>query len=186
MLEVVLYMLGKMKQPLNKVLDQCELVVKELDHVEMVEHVDRFLEVVPISPDVSLGHVGGHGLNLDPRPPQPRPERLQGLGPLPVADEHHGHCEQVEHHSGLMMPFAAGDLVDGNLHEIAQFGLAKAVLFGDRRGLTCFRSMGPVRIKVNSSRWNKARQKGNSVYGRSSVISRTPARNSFICCLSAT
>ena len=46
--------------------------------------------------------------------PQPLPERLQRIGPLAVADEHHRPALQVHDHGQVAVPLGDGDLVDGD------------------------------------------------------------------------
>ena len=67
-------------------------------------------------------------LILAVRRPQALPERLQGLGALAVADEDHRAAAQVQDHGQVAMPLADGDLVDGDLLELLQLGLAEAAL----------------------------------------------------------
>ena len=105
-----------------------ELLVEQLDDVEVVEDMHRPGQVVAHRPDVGRRHVGGHGLDLGTRTPQPLPERLQGVGAFAVADEHDRPGEQVEDHGEVAVALADGDLIDGDLLELVQLGLAEAAL----------------------------------------------------------
>ena len=107
-----------------------ELVVEQLDDVEVIEHVYGPRQVVAHRPDVGRRHVRGHRFDLGPRPPQPPPERLEGIDTLAVADKHHRSGEQVQHHRQVAMALADGDLVDGDLLELVQLGLAETLLQG--------------------------------------------------------
>jgi hypothetical protein len=56
---------------------------------------------------------------------QTRPERPQGSDPLAVADVDHGATAQVQDQRQVAMALAHGHLVDGDLLETAQLGLAE-------------------------------------------------------------
>ena len=114
--------------PIQLAAQGAELVVEQLDDVEVVEHVDRTRQMLAHRPDVGPAHVGGHGLHLGMGRPQPPPERGQGLDALAIADEDHGPAVQVEHHREVAVPLADGDLVDGDLPEVLQLGLAETPL----------------------------------------------------------
>ena len=105
-----------------------ELLVEQLDDMEVIEHMHRPGQVVAHGPDVGGRHVGGHGLDLGPGAPQPLPEGFQGVDAFAVADEHDGAGEQIEHHGQVAMSLADGDLIDGDLLELVQLGLAEAAL----------------------------------------------------------
>ena len=61
-----------------------------------------------------------------PAGPQPLPERLQGVGPLAVADEHHRAAVQVQHDRQVAVALADGDLVDGDVPQVLELGLGIA------------------------------------------------------------
>src|SRR5688572_9945918 len=94
--------------------------------MEVIENMDDVWQVVAYGSDVGLAHVGGHGPNPDPRPPQARPERLQGVDAFAVADEDNGARDEIEHHGQIVMAFAHSDLVDGDLPQLVELGLAEA------------------------------------------------------------
>ena len=107
-----------------------QLVVEQLHHMEVIEHVDRLGEVVTHGPNVGLGHVGRDSPHLGPRTTQPLPKWLQGLGSLAVAHEHDGAGDEVQHHREIVMPLADRDLVDGDLLELGELRLAESPLEG--------------------------------------------------------
>ncbi len=105
-----------------------ELVVEQLDDVEVVEDMDDVGKVVADGPDVGLAHVGGHGPDLGPRRPQPPPEWLQGLDSLAIADKNHSPGNKVQDHREVIVSFANGDLVNGDLLQLPQLRCAKPPL----------------------------------------------------------
>jgi len=103
-----------------------ELVVEQLDDMEVIEDVHRLGDIVADGADVSLGHVGGDGLDLGMGATQPFEEDVQGFRPFAIADEHHRAGEEIEHDGEIMMSLADVDLVDGDLLEFVQLGFAEA------------------------------------------------------------
>jgi len=63
-----------------------------------------------------------------------RQNGVRASTPLPSPDEHHRPGQQVEHHGQVVMPLADGDLVDGDLLELVQLGLAEAAFAGSVPG----------------------------------------------------
>ncbi len=101
--------------------------------MEVIEHVDRFGQVVTHRADVRLRHVGGHGDDLGAGATQALPQRLEGSDAFAVADEDDGAADQVEHHGQVAVSLADGDFIDGELLELVQLGLAEATF--QRAGL---------------------------------------------------
>src|SRR5579862_54981 len=96
--------------------------------MEAIEHMDGAMEVFANGPDVRLGHVGGDGLDLGVCPPQTPPERRERLHAFALADEDDRTGFQVEYDGQIAVPFADVDLVNGDLLELVQLGLAETPL----------------------------------------------------------
>jgi hypothetical protein len=78
--------------------------------------------------DVSHRHVRGHRADFRPAGAQASPERVQGRRALAFAHEDHGAADQVQHYGQVAMPFGDGNLVDGDLLELMELGLAVMLL----------------------------------------------------------
>ena len=96
-----------------------ELLVEQLDHVKVIEHMHRLWQVVPHGSDVGRRHIGGHGGDLGARSPQTLPEVVQGVRAFAVADKDHGAAKQIQDHGHVTMSLADGDFIDGDLRACA-------------------------------------------------------------------
>jgi len=105
-----------------------EFVVVELDHVETVEHQRGVRQMGRDGIDVGRRHVRGHRLDLGPGTPKPNPEILQGIPAFSPPHMHHRPAFQVQDDCQVHVSLGRGNLVDGDLPQVFQLGLAKPPL----------------------------------------------------------
>nr|WP_231716387.1 hypothetical protein [Desulfosarcina alkanivorans] len=101
-------------------------IIIEFDDVKMVEDDDRLGKIFPDSLYVNPGHIDGDRFNGGFRALQSTPEGNERIGSFSVAYKNDSTGIQVQNDGQIVMACANGDLIDGQLSEMLQFGMGES------------------------------------------------------------